>query len=653
MRRVLAAVVLVLCAREARSEEPDAGDPFEEPTLTLGAVTARLDGTEAHFAVGFAMHVPGPAIHQGIVLELPHHALVTGATLRVEGQLHRLDLAATSDAASAFEALLDREGGPKRQWAARISRQFVLTTLDLAAPRTAEAALELEVSAPTCFRRDVRLVAVPKEWAPSIDTMLLSREPAEELDAACALDNTNDEHVWVELPAPELARHAALAERIGTTAQGLAVHGERIARVELDLAGRLGEIPRDLATAIVIDGSRSLTAQEMAAQRAVVEAYLRAAPRGRVQVIAYAHTARALLPGWMTASFAMPRVDRELRDLDLRNGSDVDLGLIAASAWLARTGGTHRIVLLTDERFSARMLEASPLALGKLVAPGTLVQVVAITGDESALARDDQMTLAPLAQSTHGIAVRGGLPTTGVDAELLVRPITFDEVTVTAPGWMAFNKPDGRSCGFVDVAMAEGSSCTWWAEGTPNAGPITVEGLVWGRRVTRVMQPDLGKSRTLARELADAGGVGEALQEEVEREAHAVTDHFALIGMWGGRDGYEDVEHGGFGFGTSGCGCGGDLGTSIGIGTIGSIGHVHLDLEHQLGAAIAACHRGDHKVDITLETTLQEIVGVSLDISHAADESIAALHDCIEAAIWDTNIALANPPAHTTTVVSL
>jgi Mg-chelatase subunit ChlD len=566
--------------------------------------------------------------------------------------MHHLDLVATGEAAHVIDGLGEREAGPKRSWAVRIARESVLATLEIAAPEQATLVIDVEMSAPTCFRKDARYVEVPQSWATKIDKKLVHTDATEAIDRACPANNMRDEHAWLALPATELAHGAPPAGRIGTSAHALTVHGEKFARVELDLASRLGEVPRDLATAIVIDGSRSMNPQELAAQRAVVEAYLRGAPQTRVQVIAFAHTARALLPGWTTASQALARVDRELRDLDQRNGSNVDAGLAAAATWLARTPGTHRILLFTDERLAKRFTDLAPDAIGKLAPADTTVHVIAVNDDESPLSRDEAMTLAPLAKASTGIAVRSGLPQGGVDASMLLRPITVDHIAVTAPGWTEL-AAGGASCATVEV-LDEGTSCTWWGTSTPNAGPITVDGFVWGQRVTRVMQPDLGHRHEVARELVETASLGEAIVGDVELAAHAVTERFNLIAVWGGHDGYADAVHGGWGFGMSGCSCGGgDVGT-IGHGGFGTIGLArHLDLKEQLSAATAACDRDGHTTVATVETTGDEIVDLAVDVIHDAHESVTAIHDCIETAIWDTAITIPDAPPHATTIVTL
>ena len=233
----------------------------------------------------------------------------------------------------------------------------------------------------------------------------------------------------------ELAERPAGDQRIDGIAGRLPLDDRHIAHVELDLSREISEVPQDLYTAIVIDASRSLDDNEVEAQRAIVELYLREAPNSHVQLIAYARRARALLPGWTNASQALPRVDRELRALAGRNGSNIDVALGEAARWLSSVDGTRRIVVFSDELLAQRLLDASPLALRRGLSDDTLVHVVALANGTGALSRADDAVLAPLALATFGIAVRGGLDDDGnVDAKLLVRPIWLDHIKLHSAG---------------------------------------------------------------------------------------------------------------------------------------------------------------------------------------------------------------------------
>jgi hypothetical protein len=62
-----------------------------------------------------------------------------------------------------------------------------------------------------------------------------------------------------------------------------------------------------------------------------------------------------------------------------------------------------------------------------------------------------------------------------------------------------------------------------------------------------------------------------------------------------------------------------------------------LELSAQLAPAVAACHPGDHHVDIEVELTREEIVEVTVT------GGTAALRACVTEGVWNTTLSLAAP----------
>jgi len=629
-------LVLVLGATASVAVADDAVDETEPAPRE---VTARLDGGTATLTARYLLRFEGPAIQTVLAtLELPPGAVATRAQVRAGGIARRLELAAAGDARKRFDEVVDRPGGPARRWAMLLEDSHGVLEVSLTAPRAGAVTLELELAAPTCFHQDVRYVEVPATWKRALAPALRARlARSDELARAC---KDGEEATWIGFPDPTLARRPAGPERIGTSAGRLVLDDQHVARVELEVSRLLGETPRDLATAIVVDGSRSMTPAQREAQRALVGGYLAAARGSRVQVIAYARTARALLPSWQPASEAAGRVDRELAALVPRNGSNVDVALADAGRWLGRVGGTRRVVLVTDEWLAER-LRHDPEQLARALPAGTLVHVVAIDNDGE-LTRDDDGLLAPLAATTGGIAVRGGAGEDArLDATMLVRPTSLDRLTVQAPGWTQLAPGAARTCG---DRLVEGTACTWWGQGDAIAGPLVIEGFVWGRRVTRMLAPDPARAHELARALPaldvlDADHLAHALAA-----ARAVNAQWSLYVEWGGADGYED----GFGSIRGGSCCGGTASShSIGIGTPRPTPRLPaLDLAPQLAAVARTCALRDTRVHAEIETTLSEIV----DVRVTAPAEVRA---CVEDAIWATELAVPAGYGHVTTKVTL
>ncbi|MCX5748229.1 MAG: hypothetical protein NT062_37735 [Proteobacteria bacterium] len=598
-------LLLVLIALPL-SSHADLHDPAA-PALTPIAVRARLDGFTARFSTRFTTIAPLGPSH--VAFDLPEHAVITGATITANGLVHHLALQRTDEATRHFDDAMAAAPGAHGRSVAIVEVVQQDGQLDLLAPATGRMVVDVELSAPTCFDADARFVEIPATWLPRLDVALRRPVPAD-LDARCG--GPGADLAWIGFPSRDLAARPSGDARIDATAGRLALVG--------------------------------------------VESYVRGAGTTRVQVIAYARTAHALLPSWTMAQAALPRLDRELRALATKNGSNVDAGLAEAAVWLARVGGTPRVILISDERLSDRVAALSSETLRQRLPANTLVHAVALDGGDE-LVRDPDGVFAPLAVATAGLAVRGGGSDAGpAAAAMLVRPITLDDVVIRAQGWTP--SPSLPGCQLDDTgALAEGRSCVGWFAGTALAGPIVVTGKLWGQRVMRVLRPDPMRGTTLARELVgrDPGFDG-AVMEQIEDAARAVSSGWSLFGAWGGTDGYEEVG-GGFGISGSSGGCcdGGTIGT-IGRGSVGRW-VTHLDVRAQLRDALRVCHAERRRVDLTLETTVTEIVDVKVTKLSAQPDELPearqATTRCIEDAIWDTALAIQDPAVHETVELTI
>jgi hypothetical protein len=637
MRMYRVAVVALLAAAPAWA------DHIADTTSELTDVRITLAGTTARIHARFAVDVPGPgAGFNAHSITIPPRSVVTGGVALAGGKRHKLRLDTAVAANRALDALMLKPGrGADRSSMIVLHGDGTTINVDVLSPRAAKLTLELTLDAATCFYNDHRFVELPVSWSQRLPAA--QREHAREhLDEEC--DGTlveDDSPVWIGLTSNHLARQPPGASRVGAIAGRLPLGDNHVARVEIDIARVLSEVPRDLHTAIVIDHSHSMSTGELEAQRAIVAAYLRAAPTSRVQVIGYARHAEALLPAWMVASQAAPRVDRAIRALPPRNGSNLDTALIEAAAWLGRVKGTKRIVLFSDERLAAR-LSSEPAALRELVSSDTLIHAVWPSPDAKLERRD--LLLSALAAATEGIQVFGGPDEHGgLDATSLVRPTELTKLELAAKGWEPFHAGE-RDC-LDDDTLREGRSCTWWAQGDGVAGPITITGLLWGKPFKRVVAADPTQARELARVLSLADHVDATLKEQAEKLAFAVNSVWSLIARWGGRGGYEDLG----GFGTIGGRRFGTIGRhrSHGIPVPPRVTRV-LDLRDQLRPAIAKCKRTTSLIEIHVETTLNEIVALGVRVTPADP----TLQVCIVEAVWDTTLLIPNAPLHATSRVA-
>ena len=635
--RWLPAACILVAASPARAGTDD--DDALTPTK-LSAKLAATNGATATITARFEVVVNGPATEQSnqLRLDVPERAVVTGATVREHGHVERLQLARLASVDEKFSALaFGRSNGTDRRWGIRIDVANEEATVGVAAPHAATLTLDVTFEAPTCFFDDVRYVQLPTAWVERRPARSVPTRPSDEISEACADGVDSD---WLAFPSRDLGTRPGGEARIGIVASRLSVASQDLARLELALARELTDIPGDLYTAIVVDHSRSLTAAQRENQRAVVEAYLRAAPRGRVQVIGYARNAAPLLSGWMNANRAAARIDRAIRGLPPRNGSNLDEGLAVAGAWLANITGTRRVIVFTDERLAHRISD-DPVALRAALPEHTLVHVVDVFGGDGTLVRSDDALLSPLALATGGIGVSGGPDEDGnVDALLLARPTSFDNLSIKGAGWEE-STHERRPCPLEnDPAFSEGRSCVWWGTGTPTSGDLTITGSLWGTTVTKTVRPDASRARSVARILTTIEDLDIDLLHEVETAAFAVNSVWSLFAMWGPGGGYDEVEMSGT-IGLSGFSCCHTIGTTsrdFGTGTFAS--RPHDEVRRQLAGAVTRCNPRS-EITIRLETTLDEIIAVDVDVR----DRDAAVRDCITEGVWDTSLSLVQPPS--------
>ena len=648
MRRVLAVAIVLSVAHGA------AADDLEPPEPKPLRVASQLDGDTVRFSVRYLVRVEKAMNDTTGKFALPRRGLVTAASVSEGGRTHALQLMSATKASAELNALWEMAPGRSRRWAVLIESERHLSefTVFTAAPRQATLVVDVQVAVPTCFQRDARYVFVPSAWLPRLPASMHTRaKEADALHAACGDDGSREwtGMAWVKLAARELAGRKSGADRIGTYAGRTLLGKTNVVKLELNLAARVSDVPANLATAILVDASRSTTSEELEAQRETVAAYLRATPNGRVQVIEYARHARALLPSWTTARQAAPRVERELRAMQRKNGSNIADGLREAGRWLDQTTGTRRIVLFTDENLTMR--DEHTHAVDDALPPNTLVHVVALGG--AGLARDDNAKLARVAKQTKGISVRGGAlehdlddKPLALDAMMLARPISLDHVRVRTPGWQALTTQ--HACPESDedavTSLDEGTQCTWWGKGDAVSSPFVVEGLLWNERVERIVRADLSRSLEVVRELSAMQILDEELQKLAERAARAVNSVWSLYTSWGGDDGYSD----GYGMGRGGYGisCGGCGGSEVGQG-FGSSGVSRTpDLATELERIVRTC-KPWQIVDVEVETTLEEIVDVE------AKAVSADLRTCVQEALWNAWLVVPGAPARTITRFSV
>ncbi len=608
--------------------------------LTPSRVTVRMDGAAARLVVTarFKVTEVGALSH---TLPRPSRAVVIAGSVTDADGKHAMTLTPADDAEAAHTAIAAAPVTRTRASFFVVSDSGGHIAFDGLAHRRGMMTVEIELAAPTCFDHDARYVSVPTGWIEALPEATQRRvDGGDELTQRC--DKNVDTHassVWISMPARKIAGPI----RINATAARFSDGKEQAARLELAIANTLADIPGDLHTAFVVDTSRSMLSDQQTAARAVIRSYLAHAPRSSVQVIGYARTANALLERWMTAGKAAKTIDALLAKAMHRNGSELQVGLREAGAWLERVPGTRRVIILSDARVADRIAKLSAATLAKALPAGTLVHVVALSNGD--LVRDDDARWAPLAALTEGIAMRGGL-----EALPLVRPVSLDHVRITAPNWSVLEGPEAACIAADTLNLAEGQACTWWGLSTAGES-LEVEGLLWNRRWRKTVALGGRTDLALARQLRFVFDPAADLAIAALDAAKAVSDRWSLVARWGGAGGYADMPAGGgTGWGTI-CDCGNYGTIGHGSGT-GSAVDVSPSLQAQLFEAVGRCTRDDLTIALTVETTLDEIVDVSAIVTlrnhKGAPTDAQAIATCVEEAVWGTNIKFAQPRSHAT-----
>ena len=429
--------------------------------------------------------------------------------------------------------------------------------------------------------------------------------------------------VELRLPAPKIE---LLAGRLGRV-QASAAHG--FARLELDVAPRLSELPKHAQVVFVLDGSRSIEQVGIDAQLDLARAYLLHVPDAEVEVVVYRRAARRLFGGFVPARDFAAHVAaaRAAGLLEPGNGSALELGAAAAAAALAGRRGPARIVLASDALL--RDAFTNQLALHALAgAPaGTIVHVVLPQQDgDLGLRRDDKHALAALAKPSGGILAE----LEGMEGRTLkelqpvvlglVRPIRLDHVAIAGIDLTgAAELPDGLGEGAEYRAMV--------ASKAPPA-KVTVSGQLWSKSVSRSLTDDAAFDRATAAFVFSEDDYHELSNGEMMklallgRAVSPVTSYLAVepgtrpstIGLLRGLTGHGSGGGAGYGYGS-------------GEGVTRN-----PDVLSLLRPGVAACleHHpapAAFRQEITVETTYHEVVDVAAPGS-------GSLHDCIVEAAW-------------------
>lgn len=577
-----------------------------------------------------------------LTIDLPSGAAATGLRIRAKQKWHAGELLERETAERRYGELTGRGMfDPKDPallfWVA--SNQLQLQVFPVL-PRSVST-VEYTLTVPTEYRDgryqltypraasvakdspDVRLLD-PTITVRDTDAIVIDGKPRGRRVTLTARDPSNPDDALASfaLAPPRIATWQARLGRV------VASDSHAFARLEVELASQISQLPRNAQVVFVVDASHSAAAT-IEAQLAIVWAYAQHVPDAQVELVTYRRTASRVFGRFVPAS----TLAVALRDASKRgafapgNGSALDEGARLAGAALAKRTGPRRIVLLTDELIRSTLAPDAALQALATLDPAIVVHVVtpSLDAGETALSRDDDAPLAPLATRHHGVfarlAIEGGAPELARAVLELVRPIRIDHL---AHGLHGLALAD---------SLREGEGVRLFEAMARDDAPTSVEltGQLWSDPVRLPIAEDTTFSRATASFV-----FGEGLHEQLTememmvvallgRAVSPVTSYLAIEP--GVRPSRIGLDRGGVGWGTIGSGSYGTLGG----GSSGVAGRRRPDLSTMIDtSACLNTHAPSPgwSVKLEIETTHDEIVDVRVR------NGFGAMADCLVEAAW-------------------
>lgn len=429
----------------------------------------------------------------------------------------------------------------------------------------------------------------------------------------------------ISVGSPAIATWTARLGRVFASYE----HG--YARLEIDVAPHVSELPKRAQVVFLVDRSRSIGEDGLAAQLAVIRAYLRHVPDAEVEVIAYNRTATRLFGELVPTPQALERLAGRVKAnaFALGNGSALDAAARLAASVLADRKGPRRIVIMSDELVRSSLTAEGALASLTSLSKDTVVHVVIPeldNDDRPHLDRKNDGDLAALATQHHGIQVSfGGFPARtekplGPLALELVRPTRIEQLAVK-----------GFELETTSLREGEGLRMFRLAQTAPSR--VVVTGKLWSDPVRREVLATEPFSRAAA-----AFVFGEDKHEELSpreqmsvalyaRAVSPVTSYVAAEpGTRPSTDGFDDGNlYGGL--------LGNDAGEMAGGISLGSP-RQKRDLATLIDTRPCLAkfpQRVGWRVTLAVETTREEIVDVSTEVK-------GAFAACLVEAAWSVRL---------------
>lgn len=477
-----------------------------------------------------------------------------------------------------------------------------------------------------------------KVWSVELDGQAKSTIAATAADTPVFIPDSkregSDGQATISVQAPPIDTVLA---RVGSVP---AASDKAFFRLEIDTAPELRPLPKKLNAVFVVDASRSLHADDVDTQLAVVRSFLSHVPDASVELIAVRRRASRVFGRFVSPRDfeATLKAATESGKLALGNGSNLDAGIAAAGQALRTRKGARTIVVTSDALLRPSWDNRFALAAMKK-APGATVHVVLPTAGSRVTEdrRDDDHALSPIAQRGGGVLlhvdnVDGRSKELDAIALGLVRPIRIDDFRIDGVTFA-----DDRD---LPERLEEGDGLREMAMLKRAPKRVTLRGKIWAKPFVRQVDATLPFSKATAAFVFSHDMHDTLSDDEQFRLAMTagvvspVTSYLAIEP--GVRPSTDGLELTGQGFGAGG---GSLSGVGYGAGGRAARSLPPFDLRDEIADEIAACEKAhqpaaDWSETLTLHLTYEEIVDI--------DTPNRAMARCLAEATWTVAMPLSH-----------
>ncbi|MBZ0238149.1 MAG: VWA domain-containing protein, partial [Deltaproteobacteria bacterium] len=323
---VLALVAVACPALGVTAAAADVVFGAHDTPLELGPATIETEVTrfEARYTVRYEVRNPGPLPDEAMVeLAVPPASAVTGLRYQPRAGAAWLDarLLPADDAFVRWERHADAPFAAQRG-PALVEHLGSISALRLGfVPARDRVAVEYTVIAPVCRAAGHWVTPSVAGARRSMSAADAAKVLGDEVRVACGA--TDPPQAWdgdhfVVVAATAISASRGVESRMVMVPAGT----QRIVEVVIDTGARLSPAPRNASVVFVIDASISMGQGGVAAQLAMVRAYLARAPDARFELVVYRRHATRVFGRWRAGA----DVDRALAEAGeapfaLANGS--------------------------------------------------------------------------------------------------------------------------------------------------------------------------------------------------------------------------------------------------------------------------------------------------------------------------------------------